>query len=92
MAELITGTELCDLFRIEFESIVTHRLKDQQANLEYLAHELLAIEGISDVLRERVGASGGTGLPLVDVGRDGHAAAISPPATAATPTPDQLGI
>jgi hypothetical protein len=92
MAELITGRELCDLFRIEYESIVTHRLKDQQANLEYLAHELLAIEGIREVVRGRIGALGGTGLSSVDVGRDGHAAAISTSTTKATPTPDQLRI
>jgi hypothetical protein len=92
MAELVTGRELCDLFRIEYESMVTHRLKDQQANLEYLAHELLTIEGISEMLRGRIGALGGTGLSPVDAGRDGHAAVISTSTTTAMPTPDQLGI
>ena len=92
MTELITGRELCDLFRIEYDAIVKHRLKDQQANLEYLAHELLAIEGISDLLRGRTGVLGGTGLSSVDVGRDGYAAAIRSSTTTTTPTPDRLGI
>ena len=85
MAELITGRELCDLFRIEYGSIVRHRLKDQQANLEYVAHELLTIEGIREVVRGRIGASGGMGLSSVDVGRHGDAAVISI-STTATPT------
>jgi hypothetical protein len=66
-------------------------LKDQQANLEYVAHELLAIEGIREVVLGRVEASGATRLSSVDVGRDGDAAAIST-STTTTPTPDQLGI
>jgi hypothetical protein len=92
MAELITGRELCDLFRIEYESIVRHRWKDQQANLEYIAHELLAIEGIRQVVLGRIEASGATPLSSVDVGRHGDAAEISTSTTTATSTPDQLGI
>jgi len=85
MAELITGRELCDLFRIEYESIVSHRLKDQQANLQYIAHELLAIEGISEVVLGRIEASSATQLSSIDVGRHGDAAVISI-STTATPT------
>jgi hypothetical protein len=62
MAELITGRELCDLFRIEYESIVSHRLKDQQANLDYVAQELLAIEGIREVVLGRIEASSATAI------------------------------
>src|SRR5215471_3397080 len=72
MAELITGRELCDLFRIEYESIVSHRLKDQQANLEYVAHELLAIEGIREVVLGRIEESGDTRLSSFNPGCDGH--------------------
>ena len=62
MAELITGRELCDLFRIEYESIVSHRLKDQQANLDYVAQELLVIEGIREVVLGRIEASSATAI------------------------------
>ena len=87
MGELITGRELCDLFRIDYELIVGHRLKDQQANLEYVAHELLAIEGIREVVLGQIEALGATRLQSVDIGHDGHAAAISTSTTTATPTP-----
>jgi hypothetical protein len=50
MTELITGRELCDLFRIDYNSIVEHRQKDQWGNLEYIAHELLAIDGVREVV------------------------------------------
>jgi len=74
MAELITGRELCDLFRIEYESIVSHRLKDQRANLQYIAHELLAIEGIREMVLGRIKASGDMRLSSIDVERHGDAA------------------
>jgi len=92
MAELITGRELCDLFRIEYDSIVRHRLKDQQANLEYVARELLAIEGIRQVVLGRIEASGATQLSSVDVEHHGDSALMSTSTATATSTPDQLGI
>ena len=58
MEELITGRELCDLFRIEYDSIVMHRQKDQRSNLEYIAQELLAIDGIRDAVIKSIEASG----------------------------------
>jgi hypothetical protein len=64
MAELITGRELCDLFRIEYVSIVSHRLKDQQANLQYIVHELLAIEGIREVMLGRMERTLGGMTPI----------------------------
>ena len=54
MAELITGRELCDLFRIEYDSIVKHRQKDQRANLEYIARELLSIDGIRAIVLKSI--------------------------------------
>jgi hypothetical protein len=63
-----TGRELCDLFRIEYESIVRHRQKDQEANLEYIAQELLAIDGIRKVVLGWIESSGATPLSRVTAG------------------------
>jgi hypothetical protein len=60
MTELITGRELCDLFRIDYDSIVEHRQKDQRGNLEYIAHELLAIDGIREVVLKSIEQCGAT--------------------------------
>jgi hypothetical protein len=91
MGELVTGRELCDLFRIQYESIVSHRLKDQLGNLKYVAHELLAIEGVRDVVLEQIEAMGSTRLSSVAIGRDEGTTPVSISGTA-TPTPDQLEI
>ena len=66
MEELLTGMELCNLFRIEYDSIVKHRQKDQQANLKYIAQELLAIDGIRDIVLKSIEASGGALLRPAD--------------------------
>jgi len=66
MEELITGRELCDLFRIEYDAIVKHRLKDQRTNLEYIAHELLAIDGIREVVLQSIEKRGAALLPSED--------------------------
>ena len=60
MTELITGRELCDLFRIDYDSIVEHRQKDQRGNLEYIAHELLAIDGVREVVLKSIEQCGAT--------------------------------
>src|SRR5262245_33325523 len=66
ISELITGRELCDLLRIEYESLVKQRQRDQRANLEYVVHELLAIDGIRDLVLKAVEASYITLSPLTD--------------------------
>jgi hypothetical protein len=66
ITELITGRELCDLFRIDYDSIVKHREKDQRANLEFIAHELLAIHGIRSVVLKSMEAFGAVLLPPAD--------------------------
>jgi hypothetical protein len=92
MAELITGRELCDLFRIEYDSIVNHRQKDQRANLEYIAHELLAIDGIKTVVLKSIEECSATLLPSEDSLVSDSVAAQPQSTLTATPTPDQLGI
>jgi len=92
MAELITGRELCDLFRIEYESIVSHRLKDQHANLQYIAHQLLAIEGIREIVLGWIQASKGTLLSSGDRLSSDAMTTQPPLASTTTPTPDRLGI
>jgi hypothetical protein len=91
-AELITGRELCDLFRIEYDSIVKHREKDQQANLEYIVHELLAIDAIRDVLIKSIEEWGAALLPS-EKSLMSDSMTARPRATLTTiPTPDQPGI
>ena len=66
ISELITGRELCDLFRIEYDSLVKHRQRDQLANLEYMVQELLAIDGIRDVVLRSVEGSCATLPPTAN--------------------------
>jgi len=92
MAELITGRELCDLFRIDYDSVVKHRQKDQLANLEYIAHELLAIDGIREVVLKSIEECAATGL-LSKGSLMSDSMATQPQSTlTTTPSPDQLGI
>ena len=66
ISELITGRELCDLFRIEYDSLVRQRKKDQRVNLEYIVHELLAVDEIRDVVLKSVETSRVTLSPPAD--------------------------
>ena len=92
MEELITGRELCDLFRIEYDSIVMHRQKDQRSNLEYIAQELLAIDGIRDAVIKSIEASGAALLSPADPLMSDSVAAEPKFTSTPIPTPDQLGI
>jgi hypothetical protein len=89
MAELITGRELCDLFRIEYDSVVKHRQKDQRANLEYIAHELLAIDGIKEVVLKSMRECGSALLPSEDSLMSDSMA--TPPRSTSTITPPPAG-
>jgi hypothetical protein len=96
MAELITGRELCDLFRIDYDSIVKHRQKDQQANLEYITQSLLTINGIREIVLKSIGERG---IALLSTEDSVFAAStVTEPRstlttrTATTTTPDQLEI
>jgi len=93
ISELITGRELCDLFRIEYDAIVKHRLKDQRANLEYIAHELLAIDRIRDVVLQSIAERRAALLPSEDVLMSGSIMATQPRSTLTiTATPDVIEI
>jgi hypothetical protein len=92
MAELITGRELCDLFCIDYDSVVKHRQKDQQANLEYLAHELLAIDRIREIMLKSMQEGGATVLSSEDSLISDPMATQPRSTLTTTPTPGQLGI
>jgi hypothetical protein len=92
MEELITGRELCDLFRIEYDSIVVHRQKDQKSNLEYIAQQLLAIDEIRDVVLKLIEASGVALLSPADLLMSDSVAAQPQLTSTPTPTRDHLGI
>jgi hypothetical protein len=92
ISELITGRELCDLFRIEYDSLVKHRQRDQLANLEYMVQELLAIDAIRDVVVRSMEASCAALSPTANRLMS-NAVTTQPHATSmVTPTPDPLGI
>jgi hypothetical protein len=94
MAELITGRELCELFRIDYDSIVKHRQKDQQANLEYIAHELLTIDGIKEVVAKSLKEGDAALSPTEDLVFSTSTIPQPQPTltTPTTTTPDQLEI
>lgn len=50
LSEILTGKELCSLFRINYDDIVAARYRDQAANLEYLVRELLRIPRVRDLV------------------------------------------
>ena len=43
MDEVLSGRELCELFRIEYDEILSIRTNDQQRNLEYFIQRILSI-------------------------------------------------
>ena len=54
MEELLTGKELCDLFRIDYDEIVEIRTSDRQGNLDYFVRSLLAIDTIRHMITKRL--------------------------------------
>lgn len=54
MSEILTGQELCELFRINYLDIITIRTRDQQVNLDYFINELLSIPFIRELIAKRL--------------------------------------
>jgi len=50
--QVMTGRELCDILRIDFESFVAARKREQAANLEYFLRDLVSVPEIASRLRE----------------------------------------
>ena len=48
--EILTGKELCVLFKIDYNEIVTIRTGDQTNNLEYFVTELLRIPDVKNII------------------------------------------
>ena len=48
--EILTGKELCSLFRINYDDIVAVRCHDQVANLDYLVKELLQVPRVRELV------------------------------------------
>jgi len=54
MDEILTGKELCVLFKIDFNEIVKVRTADQANNLDYFITELLKIPNIKNMVVKRL--------------------------------------
>jgi hypothetical protein len=54
MTEILTGKELCILFKIDYNEIVKIRTNDQQGNLDYFIKELIAIPSIRTMISKRI--------------------------------------
>ncbi|MEK9185148.1 MAG: restriction endonuclease [Patescibacteria group bacterium] len=57
MDEVLTGKELCALFKIDYNKIVKIRTNDQQANIEYFVKQLLAIPKMKIMISKRLNNS-----------------------------------
>lgn len=56
MDEILTGRELCGLFKIDYDEIVRIRTNEQQSNLDYFIHEVLKIDSIRNMIIKRLQA------------------------------------
>lgn len=54
MDEVLTGKELCILFKIDYNEIVKIRTNDQQGNLTYFVKQLLAIPSVKTMISKRI--------------------------------------
>lgn len=54
MDKLLTGKELCVLFKIDYDEIVSVRTSDQQNNLDYFVRAILAIGNIKNMIIKRL--------------------------------------
>lgn len=52
--ELLTGKELCELFNVDYDEIVSVRTSDQQNNLDYFINEILKISTIKNMVVKRL--------------------------------------
>lgn len=51
---ILTGRELCELLRINYDEIVTFRKADMRENFNYFIDELLAIDSVKEAIMERL--------------------------------------
>jgi hypothetical protein len=58
--EVMTGRELCDLFRIDYDEIINIRKSDQQKNLKYFTRELITIVDVREEILDQIEASSGS--------------------------------
>ena len=54
MDEILTGKELCILFKIDYNEITKVRTAEQQTNLEYFVEELIRISGVKYMLIKKL--------------------------------------
>ena len=54
LTEILTGKELCILFKIDYNEITKIRTNDQQANLDYFIKQLLVIPNIKNMIVKRL--------------------------------------
>ena len=50
----MTGRELCETLRIDYESIINQRNIDMEDNLDYFIDELLEIDDVKDLIEKRI--------------------------------------
>lgn len=51
---IMTGRELCQILRIDYDAITRGRKADREENLDYFIDQLLSIEEIREKIRERI--------------------------------------
>lgn len=54
MDEVLTGQELCVLFKIDYNEIVSVRTSEQQSNLDYFVNDILKIDNIRAMIKKRL--------------------------------------
>jgi len=50
--EILTGQELCDVLKLNYNDIVNERLKDAESNLEYVIKELLKNDKVKNIIKK----------------------------------------
>ncbi|MBP3194163.1 MAG: hypothetical protein J6M05_00630 [Cardiobacteriaceae bacterium] len=56
LENIMTGKELCEILRIDYEKIIADRNKDAQSNLEYFVENLLKIQSVRELIEEKLSA------------------------------------
>ena len=50
----MTGRELCETLKIDYESIINQRKIDMEDNFSYFINELLEIDDVKELIEKRI--------------------------------------
>ena len=54
MSHILTGRDLCNILRIDYDDIVEKRKADAEDNFEYFLNQLIAIDEVNDYLKTKL--------------------------------------